>query len=479
MTSVNLRINFDKSAFLQTSIYLLGFIVGPGIKKIDTRRLCNIDDWKTPRNSRDVRHIMGIVSHLREFVPLMGRISYSINALRNCSDKNKPFVWGPQQDEALKSLKTWLTSSTILHTIDMNKRIYIETDASHYAYGILISQRDEIGRSLYITFASKTFSKHEMAWSVNRKETYAIVYAFQKYRSILWGHPDIVVLTDHRSLVFMNTATHLCRTLQNYMDVLSEFKYRVEYIPGFSNTFPDMLSRLYPPEVEDQILREDEEKKIEKLEKMILQRRLPKDKINQKITKDKIVYKTKVYSKDENLNVLATRLNSKEHKEMTTEYIAPPVEDRKKLLSDTHLKGHFGSESMVQQLHAQGIHWNGIFKDSKEYIKTCIDCARNNVVRKGYHPLRPVVSADPFSFLALDLAGPFSVTENSNMYILVIVDLCTKYIIARPLKNKQSDTVTKEIMHVLGDYGIPLNLKCVSDNGRDFVVFGYDSLKNK
>ncbi|KAG2190588.1 hypothetical protein INT47_010338 [Mucor saturninus] len=190
-----------------------------------------------------------------------GRISYSINALRNCSEKNKPFKWTAQQDEALKSLKTWLTSSTILHTIDMNKRIYIETDASHYAYGVLISQRDELGRSLYITFASKTFGKHEMAWSVNRKETYAIVYAFKKYRSILWGHPDIVVLTDHRSLVFMNTATHLCRTLQNYKDVLSEFKYRVEYIPGFSNTFPDILSRLYPPEVEDQILREDEEKK--------------------------------------------------------------------------------------------------------------------------------------------------------------------------------------------------------------------------
>lgn len=63
----------------------------------------------------------------------------------------------------------------------MNKRFIYWAYASHYVYGFLISQRDEIGRSLYITFASKTFSKHEMAWSVNRKGTYAIVYALQKH----------------------------------------------------------------------------------------------------------------------------------------------------------------------------------------------------------------------------------------------------------------------------------------------------------
>lgn len=52
-------------------------------------------------------------------------------------------------------------------------------------------------------------------------------------------------------------------------------------------------------------------------------------------------------------------------------------------------------------------------------------------------------------------AGPLPVTEKQNEYLLVIVGICTKYMIPRALLNKQSDTVAKILVQVFGDYGYP------------------------
>ncbi|KAG1090832.1 hypothetical protein G6F42_019589 [Rhizopus arrhizus] len=59
LTAVNLRINVGKCSWFQTSVFLLGFVVGPGIQKIDMRRLSNIDEWPIPKNAKQVRSIMG------------------------------------------------------------------------------------------------------------------------------------------------------------------------------------------------------------------------------------------------------------------------------------------------------------------------------------------------------------------------------------------------------------------------------------
>ncbi|KAG2195429.1 hypothetical protein INT46_008462 [Mucor plumbeus] len=52
LTSVNLRINVDKCTWFKTSVFLLGFVVGPGITKIDMRRLSDIDNWPIPQTAK-------------------------------------------------------------------------------------------------------------------------------------------------------------------------------------------------------------------------------------------------------------------------------------------------------------------------------------------------------------------------------------------------------------------------------------------
>ena len=57
-------------------------------------------------------------------------------------------------------------------------------------------------------------------------------------------------------------------------------------------------------------------------------------------------------------------------------------------------------------------------------------------------------------------------TEDGHMYLLVLTDICTKYIVIRALPNKQSDTVAKSLISIFGDYGFPRILQ--SDNGTEF-----------
>jgi hypothetical protein len=98
---------------------------------------------------------------------------------------------------------------------------------------------------------------------------------------------------------------------------------------------------------------------------------------------------------------------------------------------------------------------------------SCKECAIHNVTKRGYNPLKSVVSYEPFEYIGLDMIGPLPVTNQGNCYILVVVDICTKYVIARPAPNKQSDTIASLLVSIFSDYGCTVNLT-LSDNGKEF-----------
>ncbi|EIE87356.1 hypothetical protein RO3G_12067 [Rhizopus delemar RA 99-880] len=139
-----------------------------------------------------------------------------------------------------------------------------------------------------------------------------------------------------------------------------------------------------------------------------------KNKNNLKIKK--VVVKRKKYCRDKSINVLATRLI--ENKNELTDYLTPPEEERDAILRETHSYGHYGYQAIVRDIHSR------------------------------------------------DLAGPLPATGDDYIYLLVLTDICTKYIVIRPLKNKQSDTVAKELISIFGDYGFPRIIQ--SDNGTEF-----------
>ena len=60
--------------------------------------------------------------------------------MRKLTRKNVSFNWGPDQQKAFDKLKELFTSAPFLRNPDCNKPFVIETDASNFAVGAILSQ---------------------------------------------------------------------------------------------------------------------------------------------------------------------------------------------------------------------------------------------------------------------------------------------------------------------------------------------------
>jgi transposase InsO family protein len=61
----------------------------------------------------------------------------------------------------------------------------------------------------------------------------------------------------------------------------------------------------------------------------------------------------------------------------------------------------------------------------------------------------------------------FPRSVNNNKYLLVVVDVFTRFTLLRVLRNKTMHVVAKELFHVFTDFGFPKIMQ--SDNGTEFV----------
>ena len=73
----------------------------------------------------------------------------------------------------------------------------------------------------------------------------------------------------------------------------------------------------------------------------------------------------------------------------------------------------------------------------------------------------------PMERIAMDILGPFPVTENGNKYILVICDYFTKWVEAIPIPNQEASTVAESgVNKFICVFGVPLQIH--TDQGTNF-----------
>jgi hypothetical protein len=118
--------------------------------------------------------------------------------------------------------------------------VFMETDASDYAIGSYVYQKDTEAKHLPIAFGSHTLNDVQRRWATNEKEQYAIFRGFIDNEHLLRGHP-IVVRTDHKNLL-MSKDTH--GKIARWKMAIDSFDYRIEYVKGKENAVADCLSRL-------------------------------------------------------------------------------------------------------------------------------------------------------------------------------------------------------------------------------------------
>jgi len=134
---------------------------------------------------------------------------------------------------------------------DPAKPVIIETDASDFAIGAVLSQRDEENRLHPVAFHSRKFQPAEINYEIHDKELLAIVDAFKHWRRYCEGAThQVQVFSDHQNLEYFTTTKILNRRQARWAQELAGIDFRIYYRPGAQNGKPDALSRRpeYRPE---------------------------------------------------------------------------------------------------------------------------------------------------------------------------------------------------------------------------------------
>ncbi|KAK4509772.1 uncharacterized protein ATC70_007074 [Mucor velutinosus] len=453
LTEAKLILQPSKCHFMQRKVRLLGFVVDEKGIRVDKSKCTNVANWPVPSTKKQVQQFMGLVNYLRSHIPMIYRVAAPITDLIK-DNKNVMKHWTNQHTECFEAIKKILQADLLINYPDFDKEFIIACDASLYGVAAVIYQEDDKGRHKYVGFISSTLSPAQRRWSTTKRELYAIVLALRKFQTYIYGRA-FRVLTDHRALVYLHSQKVVNPMMAGWIETILDFTFEVVHLPGAMNIFPDLLSRLYPP-VENEstqlIVEESEERSRERHEQ------------NRKNRGAKNMIKKKRYSKDQAVNIFATQVieNAKED----LDYMTPPEEERDEILQEIHMFGHYGAQAIVRELHSQGLHWANVYEDAKRLVSSCPECQKHNIAKRGWHPLKNVVSLQPMSHVSVDLGGPMTMTFDGYVYIMVVTDLCTKYVILRPLKSKEATSIARELIKVFGDYSFPIIMQ--SDHGGEF-----------
>ena len=241
LREAGLQVDITKCKFHVTEVAYLGLIVTTEGIKMDPAKIETVTHWPIPINMKDVQSFLGFANFYRRFVYGFSKIA---GPLTNLTKKEVSFQWTDKCQQAFETLKKAFTSELILMHFDPDRPIIVETDASDYVSGGILSQYDNENVLRPIAYFSKKHNPAECNYEIYDKELMAIVRCFEEWRPELEGsaHP-ISVISDHKNLEYFASTKQLSRRQARWSEFLSRFDFKIVYRPGKAGGKPDALTR--------------------------------------------------------------------------------------------------------------------------------------------------------------------------------------------------------------------------------------------
>ena len=151
-------------------------------------------------------------------------------------------TWTLRCETAFQELKRLLCSTHVLASPDFEKPFILQTDASEYGVGAVLSQRDKAGGDHPIAYFSRKLLPREVRYSTV-EECLAIKLGMETFRVYLLGR-KFTVETDYQSLVWLNKLKESNSRLTRWSLALQPYQYTVVHRAGLSNGNADALSRV-------------------------------------------------------------------------------------------------------------------------------------------------------------------------------------------------------------------------------------------
>ena len=377
---------------------------------------------------KEIAVFLGLASYYRKFIKNFSKIA---SPLTNLMKKQEKFIWTDHEQKAFDTLRSLLMNTPILAFPNFARPFMLQTDASDYAIGAVLSQEDSEHREHPVAFISRTLNTTEQKYSVTEKECLAVVYACKVFRPIIFGK-ELTIITDHAPLQWLQTHKDSSSRLIRWSLKIQDLNMKITYKPGKRHTNADAMSRLVNFINFGQLLQEQQE---------------------------------------DLADIEGSIMGNDGIRRIEDGRILVPPKLRHFVMWEAHngLTGaHLGSERTISKI-TKTYTWPKMKADVVAYVKACEICQSRKPPKQYARQFLKNISVDGiFHRVAMDIVGPLPVTHRQNRYILVVQEYLTKYPLAFAIPDQKADTIAQiYVEEVILVYGAPAVI--LTDLGSNFT----------
>jgi hypothetical protein len=142
----------SKCQLLQPKMTLIGWEVSAEGLQIDPDKVARIAEWpRMLKSVKEVRQALGVLGYQCPFIRGFVHLACLLTELMK---KSVPFEWTEQCRQSPDQLISLVTSSPVLAYPDFSRQFEMEVDASTFAVGGILFQRDEDGKKCDVAYYS-------------------------------------------------------------------------------------------------------------------------------------------------------------------------------------------------------------------------------------------------------------------------------------------------------------------------------------
>jgi len=526
LKEVNLKLKPSKCHFALSKVSYLGHILTKDGISTDPAKIKAIQSFPIPENIHKLRSFLGLCNYYRKFIKNYAIITAPLHRLLQ---KDAKFEWTDEADIAFNELKQALTTAPILSFPDFNKPFILYTDASDYAIGYILGQKDDKGRERVIAYAGTSLTKSQRNYHITEKECLALVSGIKHFHSYL-ANGKFQVVTDHAALQFLKNIKDPKGRLARWAILLQSYDYDVIYKSGTKHGNADALSRRdYDTQLANDYSLEDDNTifalqstgvtsnnddtvnndilkindnqtdrlhndsqtstnvqqdigiTLERLREIqrddgtytdiiqyLADNILPDD----KTIAQRVILESQHYVLDEGIlyHVFNPRRQNIRPTDIPKQLAVPELlrTDILKAYHDSALAGHQGFDRTYMLIRHKYF-WPGMYTFIQRWVSTCLECqTAKRYFQSKKAPLKPLQITDIFQRWHIDLLGPLKETKDGYKYIFLAIDSCSKWPEIHPLKTKEAFEVAKVFYNqIICRYSCPKTI--LTDCGNEFT----------
>jgi hypothetical protein len=425
---------------------------------MEQAKVDKVKTWTCPHSVREVRKFLGFTGYYQHFIKDSSKIA---RPLLDLTKQAMPWHWEDDQQQAFGELRDKMVSKPVLRQPDFSKVFYLQTDASKYGVGAVLSQDEgpqpTTPRKRHpVAYYLATFSPTEQNYDTHNLEFLGVIKAIDHWRPyLIWTQEPFVIEMDHKNLTYWKSPQKLTGRTVRWHEKLQDYNFHIVHVQGKNNTPADALS--CPSEDEQQ----QSKRQVTLLPPEVFL------KLANTCNKDSLEYL--LAQEQGKYSGWVEEHNGRQAEGMTlwtvedSRILVPPVDELKWRIMHTYydgLLGHPGRDETTRKV-LQCFYWPGARQWVKQYMKGCTTCQQNkNLMHKTQAPLYKITvppDALPFMQIAMDLITGLPKSRGYDSILTIVDHGCSRGALFLPCQSTITGPQIAKLyyQHLYPWFGLP------------------------